>query len=247
MNLEQQQSIKNNDVKSEIQFLDKNYVQSLDFTLNVRFDSSGRTMYTDHEKSKMLKEFLRSIQLWNTSATPNEQKLSSIPTDAVMMNYVFEEANDRLIERIISTLAYNLYMFGTWKYGMYMLCDYIDNKYVYVDVTQAIYSSGMMQAVLSRVIREVPSKLPNIRNNLEKMLMNYGFQLENSNKRKDFFGKGHLNLSGQDKINAKKDLQTIFGIMMENKSKIKETGVSLKIDFGQYNLNYFKLTKYNII
>jgi hypothetical protein len=214
---------------------------SMDFSLNLKYDNSGKSMYTEEDKKKMLLGFLSEVRIYTTKLNPKEQKSTSAPDGSVEYT---GEVSEGMKTLMITSLVYNLFMFGSWKYGTYILFGKQSEDYLWMDVTSSPYSSGIMQSVLSRAISKVPEYLPNARNNLEKLLMNNGYQLDSSEKRKNFFGKGHLNLVGQEKINAKKDLQTIFAAMMDNKVKIKESGVSYRIEFEKMNLNYFRLIKY---
>jgi hypothetical protein len=216
---------------------------NLDFNLNLRFDASGMSVYTDETKLNLLNQFLEKLVFYKTIVKPIDQKSSSIPTGSEKC-----EMNKEDIRLIISTLSYNLYVFGTFKFGQIMLYKVSEEEipsYFFFSTVHCDVSSGVMQSVLSEAIREVASRLPNVKNNLEKMLNNNGYQLESTEKKKDFFGKGHLNLKGQDKINAKKDLNTIFSKMMENKLLIKDTGINYKINFDGITFNYFKITKFN--
>lgn len=227
-----------------------------DFSLSFDYDHTGMSAYTNEQKKNIIEDVLKNIAtkgVYLLSSKPVDQKLNYISEDALLFD---GNKIDKFDVKCLKALLYNLYVFGTFKWGRFIMISHeniklpsteegkenIINFWVFIDTHSSGYNSGIIQASLSEKITDfVEKNLNKVKNNLEKLLDKHGYELEVPDQRKFLFGKGHLNLKKDKKIKCRSDLNIIFTFMNNSKELIREENKFEPMKFPLKSLQFFKL------
>lgn len=218
--------------------------------MSFKYDNTGISNYSKEDKKRIVEKSLLNLKetYYVSTKIPTDQKLNNLSDEFKQIKNIKIDKNN-----ILKALVYNLYVFGTFKWGKYILVeenDFIldenDEKtkihlFVYINTDNLGITSGILQSCLSEKISEFVINHNQVENNLIKMLKNHDYKLVDQKTKPYFFGKGHLNLKGDQKISAKRDLNLIFKCMNESKVKIKQSGQQTKLVFPINDMNFFKL------
>lgn len=229
----------------------------IDFSLNFEFDHTGYSAYSLADKEKIVNDSFKNIMKNKAiKFCPGEipdQKLQHCPVDSFSLD-VHENNIQDFVPKIKRALIYNLYVFGTFKWGQYIVFDkfslkneqYPDGQvgFLFVDTERIGFTSGVLQSAYSDDIVSFAGKFQNkLENNLYKVVKNHGYHLKNDKQKCYMFGKAHIALQGKDKILLRQDLNVLFKFMNDSKEAVKREGVFKKIPLPVDSFKFFEFEK----
>lgn len=219
-----------------------------DYSLNYELDHTGMSTYDENQKNEILTKYINNISkhVYSTNLLVPDQKFN------VQMK-VYQKVNnptmiDGFLPKVIKALVYNLYMFGIFKWGKFIVFDRQRNDnqvtYFYFNSMEGNVSSGILQAVLSKQIENfIQNDKSNVKNNLLKLIEKHGYTLQNNEQKKYLFGKGHVLLTKTEKIACKTDLTTIFSFMQQSKESTKSEGKFKQLKLDLSSLLFFQIVE----
>lgn len=224
------------------------------YDMQFKLDHTGMSSYSNLQKESIVHDVIKnSIKdgMYVTNSAPLDQKLTSLDANFTKVDtskYKYTIKPDTLI---LKSLIYNLYIFGTFKYGRYLLIgsqvndsDHTKTDFLILDTDKIGYKSGVLQSCLDKSIAEFVDNHKNqLKNNLERLLNKHGYKLTSNDQRKYLFGKAHMILEKEQKIALKSDLNVIFEFMSQSKKAIKDSGSFKKIELDLTRVRFLKVEK----
>jgi len=231
-----------------------------DASLNFEFDHTGFTTYSVNDKKKIInlsfENLFKNNGIYFVPGEIVDQKLQHIPEGAIKV-----KINDDFIEKFIASakrsVIYNLYVFGTFRWGQYLVVSTYENViknekqgdkkikgYLLIDTMVFAYTSGVLQSVYSDDIVDFAERyLTKVDNNLYKVVKNHGYKLKNEGQKPYLFGKAHIALKGRDKLLLRQDLNILFKFMNESKDVIKKSGAFVKLEMRTQDFKFLEFVK----